>query len=119
MKKVVKHTPGPFEVQNPLGDDEGLWIVQAGLKAYEWSTIAIVCRDEDRGGKHFITKAEQKANADLFAASDDMLEALRELSNALDDVLCNSGTPGFDSGRLGRAQDTARSAIAKATGASS
>lgn len=71
-----KYTPGPFEVQNPMGEDVGLWIVQAGLEAYEWSCIAIVCRDEDRNGKHFITKAEQKANADLFSAAPEMFEAL-------------------------------------------
>ena len=71
------HTEGPFEVQNPMGDDEGLWIVQAGLEAYEWSCIAIVPRDEDRSGKHFITKREQYANAALFAAAPTMLDALK------------------------------------------
>lgn len=75
---MSKHTPGPFEVQNPVGSDVGLWVVQAGLKAHEWSCIAIVPRDEDRDGKHFITKAEQKANADLFAAAPEMLVMLRE-----------------------------------------
>lgn len=60
-----------------MGDDIGLWIVQAGLLAHEWSCIAIVPRDESRDGKHFITKAEQKANADLFAAAPAMPEALK------------------------------------------
>lgn len=73
----IKHTPGPFEVQDPMGSADGFWIVQSGLEAYEWSCIAIVCRDEDRSGKHFITKAEQKANADMFAAAPEMMEALR------------------------------------------
>ena len=72
------HTPGPFEVQDPMGDDEGLWIVQAGLQAYEWSCIAIVPRDDDKSGKHFITKREQYANAALFADAPAMLEALRQ-----------------------------------------
>jgi hypothetical protein len=44
----------------------------------------------------------------------DLLEALRELNEALDDGLCNSGTPGFDSNRLGRAQVQAVAAIARA-----
>lgn len=81
---AIKHTPGPFEVQNPMGDDIGLWIVQAGLEAYEWSCIAIVCRDDDRSGKHFITKAEQKANADLFAAATEMLAALKHIDDIWD-----------------------------------
>lgn len=60
-----------------MGINDGLWIVQAGLMAHEWSCIAIVPHDEDRHGKHFITKAEQKANANLFSAGPQMLEALR------------------------------------------
>lgn len=80
-----KHTPGPFEVQDPMGSDVGFWIVQACSEAYEWSCIAIVCRDEDRSGKHFITKAEQKANAELFAAAPDLLAALRPFAEHPDD----------------------------------
>jgi hypothetical protein len=75
---MSKHTPGPFEVQDPMGSDVGLWIVQAGLEAYEWSCIAIVPRDDDRSGKHFITKAEQKANAELFGAAPLLLDTLRQ-----------------------------------------
>lgn len=55
------------------------------------------------------------ADARLIAAAPELLEALAELNAALDDGLCNSGTPGFDSERLGRAQDAARAAIAAAT----
>lgn len=47
-------------------------------------------------------------------AHDDLVAALLEFNAALDDGLCNGGTPGFDSGRLGRAQDAARAALAKA-----
>jgi hypothetical protein len=50
------------------------------------------------------------------AAALTMYEALEELNDALDDGLCNSGIPGFDSGRLGRAQDAARAALALARG---
>lgn len=82
----VKHTQGPFEVQNPMGDDVGLWVVQAGLLAHEWSCIAIVTRDDDRHGKHFITKAEQKANATLFAAAPEMLDALKDALHFITDI---------------------------------
>lgn len=44
----------------------------------------------------------------------ELLAALNELDAAIDDGLCNSGSPGFDSGRLGRAQDAAKAAIGKA-----
>lgn len=103
----TQHTPGPFEVQNPMGSDVGLWIVQAGLEAYEWSCIAIVPRDDDRSGKHFITKAEQKANARLFAAAPELL-AVAKMVAALSDRW----------GEQGELVQAARAAIAKATGAS-
>lgn len=103
----TQHTAGPFEVQNPMGSDVGLWIVQAGLEAYEWSCIAIVPRDDDRSGKHFITKAEQKANARLFAAAPELL-AVAKMVAALSDRW----------GEQGELVQAARAAIAKATGAS-
>lgn len=34
-----KHTPGPWEVQTPMGDGAP-WIVQSGKQAYEWEAIA-------------------------------------------------------------------------------
>lgn len=40
-------------------------------------------------------------------------DALRELNDALDDGLCNSGTPGFDGDRLGRAQKAAVAVLAE------
>lgn len=46
----------------------------------------------------------------------DLLAALTELSDAVRDGLCNSGTPGFDAERLDRALTAARAAIAKAKG---
>lgn len=54
----------------------------------------------------------QYVRADI---ADKVLDALRELADALDDGLCNSGTPDFDSGRLDRALTIARDAIVKAT----
>lgn len=57
-------------------------------------------------------------HAALMVAAPELLEALRELNDALNDGLCNSGIPGFDSGRLGRAQDRADALIAKAEGRS-
>ena len=44
-----------------------------------------------------------------------LLEALRELEDALLDGLCNEGLPDFDPSRLERARDQARAAIRKAT----
>lgn len=44
------------------------------------------------------------------------LRALKELDDALNDGLCNSGTPGFDSYRLDRASKAARKLIDRAEG---
>jgi len=46
--------------------------------------------------------------ADVASASRD---ALYELWDAIGDGLCNSGTPGFDAMRLGRAMDAANSVL--------
>lgn len=109
---MTTHTPGPFEVQDPMGSDVGLWIVQAGLEAFEWSCIAIVTRDDDRSGKHFITKREQESNARLFAAAPDLLAALTVLADDISerfDMESASTNPG-----LKAAVADARAAIAKA-----
>jgi hypothetical protein len=45
---------------------------------------------------------------------DDLVSALRDLTDAIDDGLCNSGVPGFDADRLDRAMVSAREALAKA-----
>lgn len=104
-----KATPSPWTVENPMGEDVGLWIVQDGLEAHQWSCIAIVTDDEDGSardeGGRFIGRNEQRANARLIAAAPDMLEALHKIINNWDDLHPKD-----------RAQ--ARAAIAKAEGRS-
>lgn len=78
---MSKHTPGPWAVENPMGEDIGLWIVQDGLEARQWSCLAIVTDDEDgtardEGGR-FIGRNEQRANARLIAAAPDLLAQLK------------------------------------------
>lgn len=85
-----KHTPGPWSVEDPMGADVGLWIVQSDLEPRQWSSIAIVTDDEDgqardEGGR-FIGRAEQEANARLIAAAPDMLAALKAFMAEHDDT---------------------------------
>lgn len=74
----MKHTPGPWEVEDQMGAEIGLSVVQAGLKTYEWEFIAMVCQstagDEIMGRQRFISPDEQKANANLIAAAPDLLK---------------------------------------------
>lgn len=110
MTVEVKHTPGPWAVEDPMGAETGLSIVQSGLKTYEWEFIAMVCQsdasDERMGRQLFILPEEQMANATLIAAAPDLLEALKGMlivSNLFTDSPYH---------------EAARAAIAKAEGRS-
>lgn len=64
-------TPGPWEVQTPMGDNAP-WIVRAGLQSYEWEPIATL-------GDEFVTNTAQKrimADANLMGASQALYDAL-------------------------------------------
>lgn len=68
----VKHTPGPWAVEDPM--DHCLTIVaNPEAPVYDWKLIA-TC-DWPAEGDHDITSAEMKANARLIAAAPDLLEA--------------------------------------------
>lgn len=80
----AKHTPTPWAVEDPMGSDIGLWIVQAGLQTFAWSCIATVVRDDEdtrSSDARFIDEDEQKANADFIVKAvnshDALVEALR------------------------------------------
>lgn len=110
-----KHTPGPWSVEDPMGADVGLWIVQSGLEPYQWSCIAMVTDGEDgtardEGGR-FIGRTEQEANARLIAASPDVVRSGRQLLDALEN---RAALPAY----LKSAMAEFRAAIAKAEGRS-
>jgi hypothetical protein len=105
----AKHTPGPWWT---LRTRSNLRVSINGKGWTRFAKVVVRMNDADHDSD------EGLANARLIAAAPELLEALRELNAALNDGLCNSGIPGFDSGRLGRAQDAATVAIAKAEGQS-
>lgn len=88
---MADHTPDPWTVEDPMGAEVGLSIVQGGLKTYEWEFIATVCQsdasDERMGRQRFISPEEQAANARLIAAAPALLRALT-------DILANHETAG-------------------------
>lgn len=110
------HTPGPWSVEDPMGADVGLWIVQTGLEPRQWSCIAVVTDDADGGardeGGRFIGCAEQQANARLIAAAPEMFDALKAMRSAA------MAIPENWSDAMMRAARMANSAIAKAEGRS-
>lgn len=85
-------TAGPWAVEDPMGADIGLWIVEAGKQTYEWRCIALVCQDdptndEDRDPVRPITGGEQEANAAFIIRAcnsyDDLVKALEEIRDAI------------------------------------
>lgn len=113
MSRFEGHTPAPWTVTRSKMATDGAF--DYAISADGAPVLAEAFGRDAKGGW-----PPAEANARLIAAAPDLAaenEMLRsvllELNDALDDGLCNSGTPGFDSGRLGRAQDAARAALAK------
>ncbi|MGW8203010.1 hypothetical protein ACWGM0_10740 [Sphingomonas bisphenolicum] len=93
-----------------MGDS--LWIVEAGKEVHEWRPLAVLHFPEQRGD---IARKQVIANADLFAASFDMLKALIGLEGILATAESNaSGNPEWEA--VSANVNAARAAIAKATG---
>lgn len=82
----AQHTPTPWEVQDPMGADIGLWIVETGKQAYEWRCIALACQDgDDRepGDPAPIGSLEQAANAAFIVRACNSHTAMLEALDAL------------------------------------
>lgn len=72
----VKHTPGPWFIEDPFGDY--LSVAIGGPEAYDWRFVAHVHTDLEKGPKvRPIGKTQMEANAHLIAAAPDMLAALK------------------------------------------
>ena len=63
------HTPGSWCIETPMGDDQP-WIVQSGLKTYEWDCIALCYWETDSK----VTRKTFNANLELIAAAPTLLQ---------------------------------------------
>lgn len=108
----MSHTPGPWELQDPMGDEE-LWVVEQGRQPYDWRCIATVAIVGGEIGD--ITPTEGNANARLIAAAPDLLAALEAHLEYR-----NSGLGGSSSKKAqemrARRWDLTEAALAKAKG---
>lgn len=86
----TKHTPGPWTIETPLGDDI-FSIVQDGLESHNWDIIATVHSDHGEPDDG-ISVPVAKANADLIAAAPSMLRALHNVAEIAQRII--EQTPG-------------------------
>lgn len=98
---MSKHTSGPFRVTNERYVKEDLSII--GLGEDSGRMLAAVHGGKNSGPFFVNDEAEVAANARLFAAAPDLLEALKQIA----------GSDPYHQSSAGR---IARAAIAKATG---
>ena len=87
----TKFTPGPWVVENPVGEEVGLTIVQDGLKPGEWTFLALVAKHDGDDGRR-ISSREQRANAHLIAAAPDLYEMLSDCISSMQAI----GVKGLD-----------------------
>ncbi len=70
-----KHTPGPWSVQDPMGDgvEDDLWIV-AGDQVHNWRCLALVSCDTEKGpAEKPVYRPQRDANAQLMATAPELL----------------------------------------------
>lgn len=112
----TKHTPGEWEVSRETAIDyRPNCIVGA-----DGGSLVAWCAGG--GPKRAIMGPEEDANARLISAAPDMLEALRECESIAKqaEIFATGRSPSLDpTERWIMIQDTARAAIAKATGEAS
>ena len=102
---MSKHTSGPFRVTNKRYVKEDLSII--GLGEDSGRMLAAVHGGKNSGPFFVNDEAEVAANARLFAAAPDLLEALETLAEHFEYYMGDNEC---------RPLENARAAIAKATG---
>lgn len=76
----VKHTPGPWHVEDPMGDI-CLSIVDDAEHTYDWKMVANVTWSEadEKGQKSFVSYKTAEANARLIATAPDFIAAAKDI----------------------------------------
>ena len=109
---MSEHTPGPWKAR-PGGAEVITAYAPEGVRAHGYGCGNDFIADLNDGEYHeYYDRAEQEANARLIAAAPELLEALEELADLVDDLVDGIYRP--DSFTT----QPARAAIAKAKGES-
>ena len=78
MAEKLKHTPGPWGYEDPMGPDILTIVANPEAEVYDWIWVAQIgtepVEDEDGSVRDKRTFAEHEANARLIAAAPDLLE---------------------------------------------
>lgn len=118
---MSKHTPLPWEVETPMGDDTP-WIVETGKEAYEWRMIAMTASSGDGNESEDdppVSRTEAMANAEFIVLAcnthDDLVKALERIADECRAAHEMVGKP-LGKGSWAALEKIALAALAKARG---
>lgn len=79
-ERMMKHTPGPWSVEDPMGPEIICIVADAHREVYNWKHVAQIGVDDDDDKD--IPAVEAKANARLIAAAPCLYAAIKNSDDA-------------------------------------